>query len=63
MVDAETNAETWTPSKRRREMKAWRDYITHEIHVSKELHAEFTFQKIHLMSDWVKQIRPYGALQ
>jgi len=28
-VDEETNAETWMPSKTRREMNAWRDYISH----------------------------------
>jgi hypothetical protein len=44
-------------------MNAWRDYISHEIHVSKESHAKFNFSKIHLMADWVEQIRRYGALQ
>jgi len=44
-------------------MKAWQDYISHEIHVSKEIDADFNFLKIHLMSHWVKQIRWYGALQ
>jgi len=62
-VDEETNAETWTPSKKRCEMNAWRDYISHEIDVSKELDADFNFPKIHLMSHWVKQIHRYGALQ
>jgi len=62
-VDEETNAESWTPSKMRREMNAWRDYISHEIEVSKELDADFNFPKIHLISYWVKQIRRYGALQ
>jgi len=62
-VDEETNAETWTPSRKRREMNAWRDYISHEIDVSKELDADFNFPKIHLMSHWVEQIRRYGALQ
>jgi hypothetical protein len=47
----------------RREMNAWRDYITHEIDVSKELDADFNFPKIHLMSHWVEQIRQYSALQ
>jgi len=56
-VDDETNAETWTPSKKRREMDAWRDYISHEIDVSKELDADFNFPKIHLMPYWVEQIR------
>jgi len=49
-VDEETNAETWMPSKKQREMNAWRDYISHEIDVSKELDANFNFPKIHLMS-------------
>jgi len=62
-VDKETNAETWTPSKKRREMNAWRDYISHELDVSKELDADFNFPKIHLMSHWVEQISRYGALQ
>jgi len=34
-VDKETNAETWTLSKKWCEMNAWRDYISHEIDVSK----------------------------
>jgi hypothetical protein len=62
-VDKETNAESWTPSKKRCEMNAWRDYISHEIDVSKQLNADFNFPKIHLMSHWVEQIRRYGALQ
>jgi len=56
-VDEKTNAETWTPSKKRSEMNAWRDYVSHEIDVSKELDADFNIPKIHLMSHWVKQIR------
>jgi hypothetical protein len=44
-------------------MNAWRDYISHEIDVSKELHAAFNFPKIHLMSHWAEHIRRYGALQ
>jgi hypothetical protein len=62
-VDEETYAETWTPSKKRREMNAWRDYISHKIDVSKKLDADFNFPKIHLMSHWVKQIRRYRAFQ
>jgi hypothetical protein len=61
-VDEETNAETWTPSKKRRETNAWRDYISHKIDVSKELDAAFNFPKIHVMSHWVGQIHRYGAL-
>jgi hypothetical protein len=62
-VDKETNAETWTPSKKRREMNAWRDHISQEIDDSKELDANFNFPKIHLMSHWVEQIRQYRVLQ
>jgi hypothetical protein len=54
---------TWTPSKKRREMNAWQDYISHEIDVSKELVADFNFPKIHLMSHRVEQIRRYGDVQ
>jgi len=49
-VDKETNAETWMPSKKRHEMNAWWDYISHQIDVFKELDADFNFLKIHLMS-------------
>jgi hypothetical protein len=62
-VDKETNAETWRPSKKLREMNAWRDYISHELDVSKELDGDCKFPKIHVMSHWVEQIRRYGALQ
>jgi hypothetical protein len=62
-VDEETNAETWTPSKMRREMNGWRDYISHKIEVSNKLDADFNFPKIHLMSHWVEEIRRYGTLQ
>ena len=44
-------------------MNALRDYISHEIDVSKELDADFNFPKIHLMSHWVELIRRYGDLQ
>jgi len=56
-ADEETNTETWTQSKKWREMNTWRDYICHEIVISKELHAEFNIGKINLMSYWAKQIR------
>jgi len=56
-VDEETNIETWTPSKKRREMNTWRNYISHKVDVSKELDADFNFPKIHLISHWVEQIR------
>jgi len=62
-VDEETNAETWVPSMKRSEINAWRDYISHERDVSKELDADFKCPKICLMSHWVKQIRWYGAMQ
>jgi len=62
-VDKETNAKTWTPCKKRREMNSLRDYISHKIDVSKELDADFNFPKIHLMSHWAHQICPYGAMQ
>jgi hypothetical protein len=62
-VDQETNAVTWTLSKKRHEMNAWRDYISHEIDVFKELDADFNCPKIHLMSHWVEQIRQYGTWQ
>jgi len=62
-VDQETNAEAWTPSKKRHETNPWRDYISRELDVSKELDANFNFPKIHLMSHWVEQIRRYEALQ
>ena len=55
-VDEETDAETWTPSKMRCELNAWRDYVSHDLDVSKELDADITFPKIHLMSRWVEQI-------
>jgi hypothetical protein len=56
-VDEETNAETWTPSNKRREMNAWHDYISHQIDVSKGLDANFNFPKIHFMSHLVAQMR------
>jgi hypothetical protein len=62
-VDEETNADSWTLAKMRREMNAWRDYISHEIDISKEFDADFNFLKIHLMSQWAEQICRYGALQ
>jgi len=54
LVDKETNAQTWTPCKKRHEMNAWRQYISHKIDVSKGLAADFNFPKIHLMSHWVE---------
>jgi hypothetical protein len=63
MVDEETNAETWTPSKMWHEMNTWRDYISHEIDISKELDADFNFPKIHMMSHWAEQVRRDGAVQ
>jgi hypothetical protein len=60
-VDEETDAESCTWSKKGREMNAWWDYISHEIDISKELDADFTFPKIHLMSHWAEHVRRYGA--
>jgi len=48
---------------KRRKMTAWRDHISLEIDVSKELDANFNFPKIHLVSHWVEQIRLYRAMQ
>jgi len=56
-VDEETNADSWTPSKKRREMNAWQDYISHEIDISKDFDANFNFPQIQLMSHWAEQIR------
>jgi len=39
-VDEETNAKTWTQSKKQREINTWRDYSSHKIVVSKELDAD-----------------------
>jgi len=61
-VDEETNAETWTPFKKRCEMNGWRDYISHEIDISKELDADSNIPKINLMYHWAEPVRRYGAL-
>jgi len=61
--DEETNAETRTPSKKWREMNAWRDYISHEIDVPQQPDAVFNFPKIHMMSHLVGKTNPYGAVQ
>jgi len=61
-VEKETNAKTWTQFKKRREMDARQDYISHKIDVSKELDADFNFLKVHSMSHGVEQIRRYGSL-
>jgi hypothetical protein len=60
-VDKETNAETSTPSKKRREMNPLRDSIRHKIGISNEFVADFNFRKIHLMSHWAEQIRLFEA--
>jgi hypothetical protein len=52
MDDGETNAETWTASKKQREVNAWWDYIRQEIDISEEFDADFNFPKIHLLSHW-----------
>jgi hypothetical protein len=56
-VDEEPNAETWTPSKKRRGMSTWQDYISYMIDISQELDADFHFRKLHLMSHWAEQVR------
>jgi hypothetical protein len=61
-LDEETNAENWTPSKNPCEMNPWRNYISHQIHISKELVADINFPNIHLITHWFEQIRQYGAL-
>jgi hypothetical protein len=62
-VDEGTNAETWTLAKKRREINAWRNSISHKIDVSKELYADFNYPKIHLRLHLVEQIRRYRVLQ
>ena len=62
-IDKETNAETWTPSKKRCKINAWRDCINHKIVDRKELDADFNIPKIQLTFHWVEQICPYRALQ
>jgi len=49
-VENETNGQSWTPSKKRRNMNAWWDYIRHEINNSKVIYPDFNFPKIHFMS-------------
>jgi hypothetical protein len=44
-------------------MNTWQVNIGHTIDVTKEVDANFNFQKVHLMSDWVEQIRRYGTFQ
>jgi len=44
-------------------MNHWRDYITHEMDVCKELDAQLNFLKINFMSRWVKQFGRSGAFQ
>jgi hypothetical protein len=55
-VDEETNADSLTPSKKWHEMNVWRDYMSHEIDISKELDTDFNFPKIHLMSHCAEPI-------
>jgi len=62
-VDEGTNAETWTPSKKRRDLIAWWDFISDQLDVSKVLDTNFIFTKIHLMSHLPQQIHRYGAMQ
>jgi len=46
-VEEERHAESCAPCKKQREMNAWREYMSHEIHVSKVLDADFNFLTIH----------------
>jgi len=62
-VDEETNAETWTPSKKWHKMNTWQDYMNQQTDVPKELDADFKYPKIYLITHSVKQIHWYGALQ
>jgi len=50
------------PSKKRLEMNAWQDNISHNVYVSKELDVDFNCPKIHLMSYWVAPIHRYRAI-
>jgi hypothetical protein len=56
-VDNETNAETWTRSRKRGEPNACQECISHVIAVFNELDAEVDFLMIQLMPPWVDQIR------
>jgi hypothetical protein len=49
-IDKVTNADSLTPSKKRREMNTWREYISHKIDIFKQLDADINFPKIPLMS-------------
>jgi len=62
-VDEDRKTETRTPSKKRNKMNDWRDYISLMKDVANELDADFNFQKFHLISHWVEQIRRYGVCQ
>jgi hypothetical protein len=61
--DEKTYTETWTASKKLREMNAWWEYISHEIEDSKQLDADFKFPKFLLISLRATQIRRDGASQ
>jgi hypothetical protein len=50
-VDEETNAVTCQLSMMGREINTWRDYISHEIDVSKVLDAYFNFPMIHISNN------------
>jgi hypothetical protein len=62
MVDEETYSETWSLSKKRRNMNAWQNYNSHEIEVSLECNVNFNRLKLHLMSHGVKRIVRYIAM-
>jgi len=62
-VDEETYAETWTLLKKWCEINPSWDYISHKIKFSKKSDADFNFQKFHMTSHCVEQIRQHRALQ
>jgi hypothetical protein len=55
-VADDTNSSTSMPSKKRREMNVWWDYISHEIYVFNELDGNFNFPEIPFIFHWVKEI-------
>jgi hypothetical protein len=63
MVDEETHADTWKLSNKLCKLNPWWNNNSYEIDNSTGLDEDFNFPKFHIMSDWVEQIRWYGALQ
>jgi hypothetical protein len=62
-VDDESKMESWTLSKNRGKMNAWRDNISHKREISQEFNADINFPEINWMSYSVELIRRYRALQ